>query len=189
MTMMYFGWCQVAIVVPTQWRNNSLTHSQQPISGGIPVELKAGAGVVYTHIILHWGSNYSRKLRRTVHGGFSPFALRDGDPFTQYLNPNVQEVFHRWEAQSRRKQDLTEAALRAALSADAIGYDMALDGLRPGVGSKGKLLQTVFLTKAAFFIRLHKRPDLLANVSERIARASVSSHSICLLYTSDAADE
>ena len=57
MTMMYFGWCQVAIVVPTQWRNNSLTHSQQPISGGIPVELKAGDGVVYTHIIFHWGSN------------------------------------------------------------------------------------------------------------------------------------
>ena len=92
----------------------------------------------------------------------------------------MQEVFHRWEAQSRRKQDLTEAALRAALSADAIAYDKALDGLRPGVGSKGKLLQTVFLTKAAFFIRLHKRPDLLANVSERIARASVSSHSITL---------
>ena len=36
-----------------------LTQPQKPISGGIPVELKAVDGVVYSHIILHWGSTAS----------------------------------------------------------------------------------------------------------------------------------
>ena len=46
---------------------------QVPVSGGIQTHLKAGDGVVYILPILHWGSNYSTRLRRTVHGGFSRF--------------------------------------------------------------------------------------------------------------------
>ena len=38
-----------------------------PLPNSIPVELKAGDGVAYTNTILHWGSNYSAKLRRTIH--------------------------------------------------------------------------------------------------------------------------
>lgn len=55
MTIMCFGLCLGVIVVlmTAEEHQHLLTHSQQPISGGIPVELKAGDGVVYTHIMLH----------------------------------------------------------------------------------------------------------------------------------------
>jgi ectoine hydroxylase-related dioxygenase (phytanoyl-CoA dioxygenase family) len=32
---------------------------RQPLPGGTPVELKAGDGVVYTNLLLHWGSFYT----------------------------------------------------------------------------------------------------------------------------------
>ena len=157
-----------------------LEDNRRPLPGGVQTHLRAGDGVVYITPILHWGSNYSTKLRRTVHGGFSPFALREGDAFIGHLQPAVQEVFHRWEGQSRRKKDLTEAALRAALAGDGVAYRDALGALRPGVGEKGRLLQTVFLTKAALFIRLRKRPELLPTVPERVARASTAQHPITM---------
>ena len=40
-----------------------------PCPGGVPVDLKAGDGVIYNNCMLHWGSNYAPKLRRTLHGG------------------------------------------------------------------------------------------------------------------------
>ena len=39
------------------------------LPGGVPVDLNAGDGVVYNNCMLHWGSNYAPKLRRTLHGG------------------------------------------------------------------------------------------------------------------------
>ena len=48
------------------------------------------------------------------------------------------------------------------------------------MGQKGKLLQSVFLTKAALFIRLRKRPELLPTVPKRVAAASATQHPITL---------
>ena len=45
-----------------------LKNPRVPLPGGIPVELKGGDGVAYSNYILHWGSNYSTKLRRAIHG-------------------------------------------------------------------------------------------------------------------------
>ena len=42
---------------------------QAPMPGGVQTHLEAGDGVVYITPILHWGSNYSTTLRRTLHGG------------------------------------------------------------------------------------------------------------------------
>ncbi len=42
---------------------------RQPLPGGVQTHLEAGDGVIYILPILHWGSNYSTALRRTVHGG------------------------------------------------------------------------------------------------------------------------
>ena len=50
-----------------------LADPHKPLTGGIPVELKAGDGVVYVNYLLHWGSNYSTRIRRTIHGGHSIF--------------------------------------------------------------------------------------------------------------------
>ena len=46
------------------------------LPGGVPVDLKAGDGVVYNNCMLHWGSNYAPKLRRTLHGGHAVQATR-----------------------------------------------------------------------------------------------------------------
>lgn len=153
-----------------------LENSRRPLPGAVQTHLRGGDGVVYITPILHWGSNYSSKLRRTVHGGFSPFALVEDDFFIGHLQPAVQEIFLNWKAQSRRNQNFTEEALRAALSGDTMAYDQALAALRPQVGQKGKLLQTVFLTKAALFIRLRKRPELLLTVPKRVAATSAMQH-------------
>ena len=60
---------------------------RSPLPGGMPVELKAGDGLIYLHSMLHWGSNYSPKLRRTVHGGMAVHALPRDTGFTRHLSP------------------------------------------------------------------------------------------------------
>lgn len=157
-----------------------LQDDRQPLPGAVQTRLRGGDGVVYVTPILHWGSNYSAKLRRTVHGGFSPFALREDDPFVAHLAPAAQDVFRGWQRACAVNKDRTEAALRAALAGDAAAYDRALAALRPGVAEKGKLLMTVFLTKAALFIRLRKRPELRSTVPERVAAAAGAHHPITL---------
>ena len=46
-----------------------LDNPRVPLTNSIPLELKAGDGVVYSNFLPHWGRNYSTKLRRTLHGG------------------------------------------------------------------------------------------------------------------------
>ena len=38
------------------------------------MDLKAGDGVAYILPLLHFGSRYSTKTRRTLHGGYSIYA-------------------------------------------------------------------------------------------------------------------
>ena len=54
----------------------------------------------------------------------------------------------------------TESALRAAIEKNGSAYHAALDEIHPGRGEKGKMLTTIFLCKAAFFINLCQNPDL-----------------------------
>jgi len=54
-------------------QNHLLTDQRTPLPGSIPVELNAGDGLVYSNLILHWASNYSAKLRRTVHLSYRSF--------------------------------------------------------------------------------------------------------------------
>lgn len=157
-----------------------LADDRRPLPGAVQTRLRGGDGVVYITPILHWGSDYSARLRRTVHGGFSPFAMREDDRFVPCLKPAAQEIFRGWQRACAVRRDRTEAALRAALAGDAAAYDRALAALRPGAGEKGKLLLTVFLTKAALFIRLRKRPELRSTVPERIAASADAHHPITL---------
>ena len=45
----------------------SMRHTPLPDSVG--VDLKAGDGVAYDTMLLHWGSNYSARHRRVIHIG------------------------------------------------------------------------------------------------------------------------
>ena len=80
------------------------TKGREPIPGGMPVELKAGDGIVYIHMMLHWGSNYSAKLRRTVHLGYRSFGgtcLSLGQPLL------LASRFHESACPKRRENGLS----------------------------------------------------------------------------------
>ena len=110
----------------------------RPLPNSVQTHLKAGDGVVYILPILHWGSNYSPKMRRTIHGGFSTHTSIDDLSFTNYISPQAQEAFARWNNRSEQMKQHTEDALRAVLSGDGTAYLSALDNLHPWRAEKGR---------------------------------------------------
>lgn len=126
-----------------------------PLPGGVPVPLAAGDGVVYVNFLLHWGSDYAARLRRTLHGGHALFTQQDGrEPFLAAVDARTRATFARWSVRTRRLEDLTELALRAALGRDGRAYAAALDGLQPGIGDAGRLALSCYLSKLAWQLRL-----------------------------------
>ena len=93
-----------------------------PLPGSVCTGLKAGDGVVYMQPILHWASNYSTRLRRTIHGGFCMWSGYRDLSFTEHLTPSAKSTFDGWLRRSGRMQDLTESALRAATAGDVTAY-------------------------------------------------------------------
>ena len=131
-----------------------LTHGQKPMPGGVPVELRAGDGIVYSHFILHWGSNYSAKLRRTVHLGYRAF----GGPvfpvvnafywklkFAESLPPVIRERFQEFIRLHEEQSDIMESTLRAILRGDSVAFMKELERLHPGI--EGRMVCVVLLSK------------------------------------------
>ena len=152
-----------------------------PLANGVQTHLKAGDGVAYILPILHWGSQYSTRLRRTIHGGFSEYTYYPDLSYLAQLSPAAREAFTRWERRSRQKLSQTEAALRAALQKDGAAYRAALDALHPGRGPKGQLQSTLFLSKAARRIHHLKRPDF-AELPDQDQRYATSIHPMTLQW-------
>lgn len=138
-----------------------------PVPGGIPVELKAGDGVVYVNTILHWGSAYDAKLRRTVHLGFRGF----GGPIYPYVQhlywaPGVAERLPEEQAAPMRHYvelfareiDTIEALYRAMIARDAAAFRTHLAALHPG--ERHRMTAVVLLSKVALQLRAIKLGDL-----------------------------
>jgi ectoine hydroxylase-related dioxygenase (phytanoyl-CoA dioxygenase family) len=164
-----------------------LKNPRVPLPGGIPVELKGGDGVVYSNYILHWGSNYSTKLRRTIHGGHTIFPYYPDLNFAQFLSPAARQIFEDWTRESNRMQDLTESALRAILKKDAEAYCEVVEALQPGAGEKGKMVLAIYLSKAAYHIHILKSPDL-DKLPPEVRRRASSPHSISINWGPQFAD-
>jgi hypothetical protein len=130
-----------------------------PLRSGIQTRLEAGDGVAYILPILHWGSNYSAKQRRTIHGGFSMFSQYPDLGYLERLSPEVRESFIRWDRRSEQMARTTEAALHAVIAQDRTAYHAALEKLHPGRGSMGRRQSTIYLSKTAKRIAQLKRPD------------------------------
>jgi ectoine hydroxylase-related dioxygenase (phytanoyl-CoA dioxygenase family) len=157
----------------------------QPLPNGVQTHLEAGDGVVYILPILHWGSNYSPRFRRTIHGGFSTHTSIDDLSFVEKLPPEAAAAFVRWIDSNRKMQGHTEDALRAVIRGDGAAYKEALNRLHPDRGEKGELLSTVFLCKAVLAIRLAKHPpypDVPEDLSRRLRGGG---HPITLNWGSD----
>ncbi len=158
----------------------------QNAAEGIAVELNAGDGVVYSNFLLHTGSNYTTKKRRTLHGGHAIFGQYPEMGFAEGLAPAARDKFENFARRGAEMKDATEAALRAVISSDAGGYRAALESLQPGAGPHGKTVLTIYLSKAALHIRALKDPQFDATEESR-SRAS-STHEITLNWGPDFAD-
>ncbi|NKB68471.1 MAG: hypothetical protein GKR89_15520 [Candidatus Latescibacteria bacterium] len=156
-----------------------LADNRAPLPGGVPVHLKAGDGVVYINFLLHWGSNYSTKLRRAITGGHTIFPHVGDRTFSRYLSPAGQAHFAHFHTLSEKLQDSTEAALRAVLDRDQTAYTRAVQDLQPGAGPAGRLVLAIYLCKAAQHIHRLKRPDFNTLPQDEQSRAT-STHSISL---------
>ena len=122
---------------------------RSPAPGGVQTHLRAGDGVVYILPILHWGSNYTTKRRRTIHGGFARLTHWHTIQWIEDLSPGARDTCLRWNARAAGYMNHGEAALRAVLAADAAAYQHALDVLHPGRGEKGVVKSTICLSKTA----------------------------------------
>ena len=156
------------------------------VTGGVPVELRAGDGVIYSNFLIHWGSDYTTKLRRTLHGGHTIFGFYPELAFAESLAPWARERFDTMDQRSARLQDITEAALRAIIICDAAAYRASLDELQPGAGASGKTVLTIYLCKAVIHMRALKIPD--AEITEDARSRAYGPHSISLNWGPEFAD-
>ena len=157
-----------------------LADPKVPLPGAVQTHLNAGDGVVYILPILHWGSNYSRKMRRTIHGGFANYTHYPSFDYIEYLSPEVQEKFDRWNTRSIQMQASCEEALRAAMNKDSTAYHTALEKLHPERGEKGNMLSTVFLCKAACFVALEHGYELTDDIPDELRNRGKGFHAITL---------
>jgi ectoine hydroxylase-related dioxygenase (phytanoyl-CoA dioxygenase family) len=111
-----------------------------PLPGGIPVKLGPGDGVVYTHLLLHWGSNYTCKLRRTLHPGYRPFGFasmpnvhwRHWEPgFFHYLTPKERKFFETLDRLFLDEIELFASLFRAAIESKPEAFSEGLSRLHP----------------------------------------------------------
>ncbi len=172
-----------------------LEDPRKPLPGGIPVELKAGDGVVYINLILHWGSAYNAKLRRTIHGGHRsvggplfPYIFNgiwDLDRgFTEHLSPAARATFERCAQLQAKERDMIESIFRAMLDRDAAAVLTGLAALHPG--ETGRIVCIVLLSKLTTRLMTLKRPDVTGQPVPERARA-ISVHSAMLNFYEDIA--
>ena len=157
---------------------------RSPLPDGMPVKLKAGDGLIYYHSMLHWGSNYSPKLRRTVHGGVAVHAMPRDPGFTRHLSPSAAAAFQTWNRRAAEQRDLTAQALQGVLDGGAAAFRTALEGLHPGAGPASKLTLTACLAEAARHIHLLRQPDF-DELPEDLQREAKSLHPLTLGWGPD----
>ena len=140
-----------------------------PLPGSVQVKLKAGDGVVYPNIIMHWGSIYGSKLRRTIHLGYRTF----GGPilphvhfhhwdhslaFTERLPAHLRSSFAHYAELHEREIEQIESVLRAIIDKDRNAFLAGLAELHPG--HEGKIVCVMLLCRLADKIQKLKRPEV-----------------------------
>ena len=156
--------------------NHLLTGQHTPIPGGIPVELNAGDGVVYSNLILHWGSNYSPKVRRTIHISYRSFDGRTL-PYVGHnyyradlarLPGDIGRGFEQFVELENRRYDQIEVFFRAIIDKDPDRFLDALAILHPV--ETARMVAVVLTCRMADKIQKLKRPDIVnLPFDERVA--------------------
>ena len=136
--------------------------------------------MVYTHIILHWGSNYSTKLRRTIHLGGRTFG-RPVHPivnhyywqpdFAENLSSGVVDQFTHFSRLHSIQCDVVESIFRAVAAKESDIFLKGICTLHPG--EKGRTVCPVFLSKLVDQVRPLKQPEVQKmSVEERVSAIS-----------------
>ncbi len=140
-----------------------------PLPGSVQVKLRAGDGVVYPNIIMHWGSIYGSKLRRTIHLGYRSF----GGPifpyvhfhhwdhslaFTERLPAHLRTSFAHFAELHEQEIKQIESVLRAIIDTDKNAFLEELAKLHPG--SEGKIVCVMLLCRLAGKIHKLKQPEI-----------------------------
>ena len=138
--------------------------------------------MVYNNYLLHWGSNYSTKLRRIVHGTFGQFCLLSGRGHRRnFLSPSSQSTFQSWVEQKRTGSGRDRSSAPLGHQSGCPGYRAALEDLHPGAGKSGKSLLTIFLSKATNQLSVLKRPEF-DTLPEQARKRAVTPHPFSLCW-------
>ncbi|MDA0335172.1 MAG: phytanoyl-CoA dioxygenase family protein [bacterium] len=151
----------------TAAENRCLTENpRRPLPEGLQVCLGAGDAVVYTNLILHWGSNYSPTRRRTVHFGFRSFGAdllpyvlglhRRGDP-SAFLSADARPIWQEHRRLYNAECDVLERAFHAAIQGDREAFLRCLIQLHPGEQHREVCL--ILLSKLAHKLCFHSHPE------------------------------
>lgn len=158
-------------------RQQLLLDPKSQLEGGVPAVLNAGDGVVYPNLMMHWGSTYTSKLRRTIHMGYRSFGgaifpylhqldWYHDDGFLQYVSAAAREHFERSAELYNKERDQIEATLGAMIDRDKAAFRQHLATLHPG--AKGRMVSVVLLCRIANKIVLLHQPEIARmSVEER----------------------
>ena len=149
------------VVPSSHWRINTAGENKalardpaKPVPGGVPVDLAAGDAVVYLNTMLHWGSNYSTKRRRTIHLGYRAFGgaiyphangFNWDLEFTANVAGNIRERFEHFFALHKQEREVIKSVLRAILWGDSTVFQERLAVLHPG--EHGRMVTLILLSK------------------------------------------
>ena len=158
-------------------RHQLLADPKSQLEGGVPVRLKAGDGIVYPNLVMHWGSTYTSRLRRTIHLGYRSFGSRifsyhhhldwyHNDGFLHYASPAAREYFAQGARHYERERDRIEALFRAMIDRDEPSYRNGLAELHPG--EIGRMVAVVLMCRIANKVVVLHRPEVAQmSVAER----------------------
>ena len=149
----------------TQAENEQLLKDRTvPLPNSIPVELKAGDGVAYTNTIFHWGSNYSSKLRRTIHFGHRAFGghiypyvphFYWTPDLLEKVSPTGRELLGRFGELRDGELNRVTSLFRALIDRDEQTFLTELARIHPG--EEQRIVAVIQLSKFAF--KIHFQPE------------------------------
>ena len=135
-----------------------------PLPNAIPVDLKAGDGVVYINSILHSATGNGNNIRRTLHLGYQAFG---GRGFTHFFLPSTMGVHfvkplkswaaercHYFEQLHAKRHDDVAFTLRAILEKDERGFREGL--IRIHRSEHARITTLIVLSKIAYLTRKYK---------------------------------
>ena len=158
-------------------RKQLLLDPRSPLEGGIPAELGPGDAIVYPNLMMHWGSTYTSRLRRTIHLGFRSFGgdifpyahelrLAEDDRFLQYLSAEARIHFERAVDAYAGERNQIEETFRALIDHDDGAFRSCLDRLHPGATCR--MVSVVLLCRiAAKVVKLHQPGMAALSVEDR----------------------